>query len=40
MYLVLIERSSQGLLDTIKTIDIIKELIEIGPNEVYDRNSL
>ena len=34
MYLVSIERSSQGLLGTIKTIKIAEELIKIGPNKV------
>jgi len=32
----LIERSFQGLSGAIETIEIIKELIEIWLNEVYD----
>jgi len=36
-YLVSIERSFQGLSGVIKTIEIIKELVEIGPNEVYNK---
>jgi len=36
MYLVLIKRSSQGLFGTAKTVEIIKELMEINLNEVYD----
>jgi len=37
MYLIFIERSSLGLSDTIKIIEIIKELMEIGLNEVCDK---
>ena len=36
MYWVLIERSSWGLLDAVKAIEIVKELMEISPNKVYD----
>jgi len=36
-YLVLIKRSSEGLLGTIETVEIIEELTEIGPNEACDR---
>jgi len=36
MWLVLIERSSWGLSSTIKTVEIVEELIEIWPNEVCD----
>jgi len=32
-----IERSHQGLSGVIKTIEIVEELVEIGPNEVYDK---
>ena len=35
-YLVSIERSSKGLLGTIETVEIVEELMEIGPNEVCD----
>jgi len=37
MWLVLIERSFQGLLGTIETMRIIEELMEIWLNEVCDR---
>jgi len=33
----LIERSFQGLSGAIETVRIIKELVEIWPNEVCDR---
>jgi len=36
MYLVSIERSFQGLSGAVKTIEIVKELAEIGLNEVCD----
>jgi len=39
MWLVSIERSFQGLLGAIKTVRIVKELIEIWLNEVCDRNN-
>jgi len=32
----LFERYSSELLSTVETIEINKELIEIGPNKVYD----
>jgi len=34
---VLIERSFQGLSGAIETVRIVKELVEIWPNEVCDR---
>jgi len=36
MWLVLIERSFQGLFVVIETVKIVEESIEIWPNEVYD----
>ena len=37
-WLVLIKRSFQGLSGAINTVGIVKELIEILPNEVCDNN--
>jgi len=34
----IIERFFQGLLGAIETVRIIEELMEIWPNEVYDRH--
>jgi len=34
---VLIERSFQGLSGAIETVRIVKELVEIWPNEVCDK---
>jgi len=36
MYLVLVKRSLEELCGAVKTIEIIKELIEIGLNKVCD----
>ena len=36
MWLVLIESSFQGLSGAIKTVEIVKELVKIGLNEVYN----
>jgi len=37
--LILIKRSFQGLSGAIETVRIVKELVEIWPNEVCDKNS-
>jgi len=36
MWLVLIESSFQGLSGAIKTVEIVKELVKIGLNKVYN----